>query len=217
MDTWLRGLALGLGIAAPVGQIGVLCIRRTLADGRLVGLVSGLGAATADMLFGAVAAFGLTAVSAALTSQRVWFSLVGGVFLLYLGLRTAIRVPPPGTHGTHGTPHTAGSDVSAGHDWRLGGAYASTLGLTLTNPATILSFAAVFAGLGLVSGARGPGTAVALVAGVFCGSALWWLILSTGVGLLRRRVGRRALRGINIVSGAVLTAFGVAALLSLLL
>src|SRR5512146_198048 len=96
METWLRGLALGFSIAAPVGPIGVLCIRRTLADGRLVGFVSGLGAATADMLYGAVAAFGLTAVTAVLTGQRVWLGLIGGAFLLYLGLRTATRPPPPG-------------------------------------------------------------------------------------------------------------------------
>jgi threonine/homoserine/homoserine lactone efflux protein len=248
METWLRGLALGFSIAAPVGPIGVLCIRRTLADGRLVGFVSGLGAATADMLYGAVAAFGLTAVAAVLTGQRVWLGLIGGVFLLYLGLRTITRTAPPtsppaaemGSGAAHDVSGREGSPSSsvvarpaspaAHHDkpspavemahergWRLGGAYASTLGLTLTNPATILSFAAVFAGLGLASGTRGPATAAVLVAGVFCGSALWWLILSSGVSLLRRRVGPRALRGINVVSGVVLSAFGIAALLSTLL
>lgn len=248
METWLRGLALGFSIAAPVGPIGVLCIRRTLTDGRLVGFVSGLGAATADMLYGAVAAFGLTAVAAVLTGQRVWLGLIGGVFLLYLGLRTITRTAPPnslpaterghssahdtteregspaGTVGAmhaspasrHDSPITAGA-MTRERGWGLGGAYASTLGLTLTNPTTILSFAAVFAGLGLASGTRGPATAAALVAGVFCGSALWWLILSSGTSLLRRRVGPRALRGVNVVSGVVLSAFGVAALLSTLL
>src|SRR5690242_13032805 len=132
---WLRGLLLGFSIAAPVGPIGVLCIRRTLADGRVVGFVSGLGAATADAFYGAVAGFGLTVISALLIEQRFWLRLIGGGFLLYLGVRTVLARP-------------AERAASAGGKG-LAGAYGSTLFLTLTNPLTILSFAAIFAGLGV--------------------------------------------------------------------
>lgn len=194
----LRGLALGLAIAAPVGPIGVLCIRRTLADGRLVGFVSGLGAATADATYGAVAAFGLTLVSSLLLSLRPWVHLLGAVFLCYLGLRAALARP---------ASQPAGAGAKG-----LVGAYASTVALTLTNPATILSFAAVFAGLGL---AGGTVTLAALtVLGVFSGSALWWLLLSTGVSLLRERFTPGAMRWVNRLSGAVLVGFGLVALVT---
>lgn len=221
MDLWLRGLALGFSIAAPVGPIGVLCIRRTLADGRLVGFVSGLGAATADMFYGAVAAFGLHAVSDLLAGQRLWLHLLGGAFLCYLGLRTLARKPAPlrgstaAPAGRHGHSTTADFAVlrSRSHV-QLAGAYLSTLGLTLTNPATILSFAVIFAGLGVAAARTSYASAAALVAGVFCGSALWWLLLSSGVGWLRERLGARALRAVNVLSGAILVGFGAVVLLT---
>jgi threonine/homoserine/homoserine lactone efflux protein len=197
----LRGVALGFSIAAPVGPIGLLCIRRTLADGRAAGFVSGLGAATADGLYGAVAAFGLTLVSNALIEQRLWLRLVGGTFLCYLGGRTVLA-----------RPAAAGGAVGAP---RLAGAYISTFLLTLANPLTILSFAAVFAGLGLGSTERDALSAALLVLGVFVGSTLWWLTLSTGVGAFRARVGPPVLQWVNRVSGTVIIAFGVAALASL--
>lgn len=222
MDLWLRGVALGFSIAAPVGPIGVLCIRRTLADGRLIGFISGLGAATADMFYGAVAAFGLSAVSDLLRAQRLWLHLLGGVFLCYLGLRTLARKPAP-LRGPSARPLGASrwlhatSDVAAlrpHRPLRLAGAYLSTLGLTLTNPATILSFAVIFAGLGVVGARAGYAAAAGLVAGVFCGSALWWLLLSGGVGWLRERLGPRVLRAVNVVSGLILVAFGAVVLLT---
>ncbi len=123
----LRGWLIGFAIAAPVGPIGILCIRRTLADGRLVGFLSGIGAATADTAYGAVAAFGLTALQDILLRQQLWLRLAGGVFLIYLGLRTFFA--PPAQRAAHAS-ETRG----------LLGAYLSTLGLTLTNPATILAF-----------------------------------------------------------------------------
>jgi threonine/homoserine/homoserine lactone efflux protein len=191
---FLDGLAIGFSIAAPVGPIGILCIRRSLADGPLGGLASGLGAATADAAYGCVAAFGLTAVSGFLSRQQVALGLVGGAFLCYLGIRTMVRTPPPG----RAAPGGAGPL----------GAYASTLLLTLANPATILSFAAVFAGLGL-GGAADFGSAAKMVAGVFLGSAAWWVILSSCVGLLRSRVNDTWMKAINLLSGAVLVAFGL--------
>ena len=199
-----RGVAIGLAIAAPVGPIGVLCIRRTLAEGRLAGFVTGLGAATADTVYGAVAAFGLTAVSAFLVSQQDWLRLIGGAFLLYLGIRTFLTRP---------MPQTAVRDDKSSRT--LAGDYASTFLLTITNPLTIISFAAVFAGLGLGSGYDDLGSALLLVAGVFTGSALWWLLLSGGVSLLRGRITENGLRWVNRVSGGIITVFGVIALASL--
>ena len=197
----LRGLIIGFCIAAPVGPIGVLCIRRTLAEGRASGLVSGLGAATADAIYGCIAGFGLTFISSILISQQGWLRLIGGGFLCYLGLKTFLAKP-------------AEQAASAGGNG-LVGAYASTFFLTLTNPMTILSFAAVFAGLGVASASGNYVSAGALVLGVFMGSALWWLILSGGVGMFRARFNPHGLRWVNRVSGVIITGFGLFALLSL--
>lgn len=191
-----RGLIIGFAIAAPVGAIGVLCIRRTLAYGWSVGFATGLGAATADAVYGAIAAFGLTAVTAFLSAQTLWLRFVGGLVLLVIGWRTFVASPAP-------------VEEEASRPSVLG-AYGSTFGLTLTNPSTILSFAAVFAGFGLASGTSAQPTW--LVLGVFCGSAAWWLLLSGVVGLLHRRVSARALRVVNRVSGVVIFGFGLAAI-----
>jgi threonine/homoserine/homoserine lactone efflux protein len=201
--TWLvKGLLLGLAIAAPVGPIGVLCIRRTLADGWLTGFLTGMGAATADGFYGGVAAFGLTAISGALVAQQGVIRVVGGVLLCYLGMHTLLAKP-------------AVEAASARARRGLAGAYLSTVGLTLTNPATILSFAAVFAGLGLAGTAGRTVAAPGLLAlGVFLGSASWWLLLSGGVSLLRTRLTAGALRWVNRGSGVLLLGFGLAALVS---
>jgi threonine/homoserine/homoserine lactone efflux protein len=199
----LRGLLIGFAIAAPVGPIGVLCIRRTLADGRAYGFVSGLGAATADAAYGFVAGFGLTFVSSFLISHGLWLRLVGGLFLLYLGVRTFMSRPASAPAGN-------GSGRLS-----LVNAYLTTLALTLTNPATILSFAVVFAGLGLATGGGDYLAAILLVIGVFVGSAAWWLLLSGGVSLLRARFSMRGLAWVNRISGILIAGFGVVALVSL--
>ena len=196
----LTGLAIGFSIAAPVGPIGVLCIRRTLAEGRVSGLLSGLGAATADALYGCIAGFGLVFVSNFLVSQQVWLRLVGGVFLCWLGMRTLLAKPTEQS----GSPKAMG----------LAGAYASTFFLTLTNPMTIISFAAIFAGLGLANRSGNYASATILVLGVFSGSALWWLILSGGVGLFRDKFNPHGLKWVNRISGMIITGFGLYALLS---
>src|SRR5437899_10142107 len=197
----LKGLALGFSIAAPVGPIGVLCIRRSLAEGRQIGFATGLGAATADAIYGAVAAFGLTVISSFLVGQKWWLGLIGGIFLCYLGVRTFLSRP-------------AESSVTMPNG-DLASAYCSTLILTLTNPMTIFSFVAVFAGFGL---AKSPDyfAASLLVAGVFAGSAFWWLLLSTGVALFRSRVTPNWMRSVNRFSGGVIFAFGVYSLVTLL-
>ena len=191
---FFKGLAIGFSIAAPVGPIGLLCIRRSLAEGPKTGLAVGLGAATADAAYGAMAAFGLTAVSAFLVGQRFWLGLIGGWFLCYLGARTFFSKPA--------------REAAAAKRSSVASAYASTVVLTLTNPATILSFIAVFAGVGL-GASSGYASAAAMVGGVFAGSALWWLFLSQGVGLLRARVTLAWMTRVNQFSGAVLFSFGV--------
>ncbi len=197
----VRGLLIGLSIAAPVGPIGVLCIRRTLAAGRLTGFVSGLGAATADAFYGSVAGFGLTAISSLLIEQRFWLRLLGGLFLCYLGIRTLLARPA--------------EQAASASSTSLAGAYASTLALTITNPATILSFVAIFAGLGIASTGGNYLASGVLVLGVFLGSACWWFLLSSGISLFRAKVGTRQLRWVNRLSGGIILAFGVLALLSL--
>lgn len=195
-----RGLVLGLLIAAPVGPIGVLCIRRTLESGAAAGILSGLGAATADALYGAVAAFGLTAVSRVLVAGQTWMGLAGGAFLLGLGVQTLRGAGEPAEEAR---PALSGTGLAS--------AFASTVALTLTNPMTILSFAAVFAGMGLATGGGDARSAAWLVTGVFVGSAAWWLFLCGAVSLLRRRFDPRAMRGVNYISGAVLVVFGALA------
>ena len=196
----LSGLVIGFSIAAPVGPIGVLCIRRTLAEGRLHGLVSGLGAATADAVYGCIAAFGLAFISDLLVQQQLGLRVVGGAFLCLLGVHTVLVKPS--------------EKPTNGKKLGLAGAYGSTFLLTLTNPVTILSFAAVFASLGLGSSAGDYGSAALLVLAVFIGSATWWLILSGAVSLFRARVTPKVLLWINRVSGAIILGFGVVALVS---
>ena len=205
--TFLKGLILGLSIAAPVGPIGVLCIRRTLAMGQRVGLVSGLGAATADGFYGFVAGFGLTTVADFLTAQAFWLKLIGGIFLCYLGVTTFLAKPAAEVPGNSQMP---GDGVMTRS---LLSAYGSTLALTLTNPATILSFAAIFVGLGLVESGQDYWASSILVLGVFLGSAIWWVFLSGMVSLFRTRLTLVHMRWLNRIAGVVLLTFGVVALL----
>lgn len=189
----IKGTVIGFSIAAPVGPIGVLCIRRSVSEGRSAGLATGLGAASADAVYGCIAGFGLTAVSNFLIGQRFWLGFLGGLFLCYLGLRTFLSRPP--------------EEPSAVRRVGLWSAFFSTFFLTLTNPMTILSFVAIFAGLGL-GASRDFYNASALVGGVFIGSALWWLLLSGGAAILGRRFNPDWMRVLNRVSGTVIFAFG---------
>jgi threonine/homoserine/homoserine lactone efflux protein len=216
MDEFLlRGLLIGLSIAAPVGPIGVLCIRRSLASGRLSGLVSGLGAASADAVYGSVAALGLTVVSAFLVDQQTWLRLAGGAFLVYLGLKTLLAAPA--SEGGGVDRRVISIKQASPSKGRLLGDYGSTFFLTLTNPMTIISFAAIFAGLGLGSIEDSPAASLALVIGVFLGSAAWWLILSSLTQVFGERFLKPGgLKWVNRLSGVVIASFGVAAWLSLL-
>jgi threonine/homoserine/homoserine lactone efflux protein len=189
-----KGIILGFCIAAPVGPIGILCIRKTLQFGRLSGFCSGLGAACADTFYGLISAFGLTLVSDFLLAGRFWFHLLGGAFLIVLGGRTFLSKPSeenkPVSHKT------------------LVGDFVSTFFLTLANPLTILAFVAAIAGLGL---GDDRGSAPLLVMGVFLGATLWWLVLSEGVTLFRKKMSQKVMIWVNRVAGLILVALGLAA------
>jgi threonine/homoserine/homoserine lactone efflux protein len=198
----LKGVAVGFVIALPVGPVGVLCIRRTLLNGRLAGFVSGLGAATADSVFGIIAAGGLTVVSDVLLSYQDWLRVGGAGFLLYIGIR-AFRADPLGRTRTQRDPETLLAD------------YASTFVLTITNPITILAFLAIFAGIGFAGGEATLGHGAVLVLGVWLGSLVWWAGLSIGAGFLRLTFQRRHLDWVNRGSGGILVLSGVGLLGSL--
>ena len=205
-DLLWKGAVIGFAIAAPVGPIGILCIRRTLSDGRLAGFVSGLGAAGADTLFGLVAALGLTLIGKFLVDHKDWISVIGGIFLIALGI-LEIRTRPVDPSAP--PPKPTG----------LVGHFVSTFLWTLANPLTMLAFVAVFTGLDVA----GPGGAVgpperhysgvtALIGGVFIGSALWWLVLSMSVGLFRHHIRGQPMRWPNLVAGSLIIGFGIYAL-----
>jgi len=182
----------------------VLCIQRTLNKGQLYGLVSGLGTATADGVYGSIAAYGLTLITNFLIHEQIWIRLIGGLFLIYLGIKTILSIPPERV-----------SVLNTKTNSYLG-AYASTFLLTLTNPLTILSFAAIFAGIGVGSASKSFFSATMVVLGVFSGSTLWWIILTGSISLLRNKMNAQWLLWINRISGAIITLFGIVALLSLL-
>ena len=194
LELFRRSLFLGLAIAAPVGPIGLLCVRRTLADGWLAGFSTGLGAATADAIYGGIATFGLTVVIDWLGTWEPVIRLTGGLALIVIGIRTAWASLPAGT--ARPSSRTAIT------------AYGTSVGLTLANPATIVSFLGIVASLKL----NGPPlvTTTTVMVGIASGSAIWWLTLSLTVAALRRRVTAFALTLINQIAGALLAAFGIA-------
>lgn len=199
-----KGLLLGVSIAAPVGPIGVLTIRRTLASGFRIGLATGLGAATADAAYGVIAAFGLTAITAVLVEHDDAIRLVGGAMLLSLGLRGLWQVRRGARRQDLAVERTCG----------IRGSYLQAIALTMTNPLTILSFAGMFAGVGAVGNGADTGNSLLLVGGVGAGSAAWWLFLCTITNSFRSKLSDRAVSAINVISSGIIGAFGVAALLA---
>jgi threonine/homoserine/homoserine lactone efflux protein len=198
---FLKGLIIGFAMAVPIGPIGIMCIRKTLAEGHPRGLIVGLGAATADSLYGSIAAFGLTFVSDVIASQHFWLRLVGGGLLLFLGISTfRVKRKDP---------------VIPSDNEDLLGSYVSAFFLALTNPVTIFAFVAVFAAFGL--GHRLIViSACILVLGVFTGSCLWFLALGYVATLFRKKLDSTGLRWVNRISGSLIILSGVAALVSLL-
>jgi threonine/homoserine/homoserine lactone efflux protein len=203
MPVFLRGFLIGLSIAAPVGPIGLICIQRTLQQGRMAGFISGMGAATADAIYGIISAFGLTFLSGFLVTQQFWLRLVGGLFLCYLGIRTFSRKIIEETPQINLNRHL--------------GSYLEIFFLTLTNPLTILSFSLIFTGLGLGKNPEDYHGALNLVLGVFSGSAFWWLILSQGVGYFRKSITTTWQLHLNRVAGGVILLLGILAFVGLLI
>jgi len=206
------GIVIGFPIAASPGPIFFLILRRTLARGWRSGLISGLGVATGDATYAALAAFGVAAVTNVLVAERRWISLVGGIGLVVIGVRTIVGTPSlthehlKRSHGTAGRSRGPTGPPTRGSE-NVAGAYASMVALTLSNPATILSFAAVFAGLGLRVSSGWP-SAGALVVGVMLGSALWWVVLTAIVAAARDRLTPPITRAIALISGVAIVAFG---------
>ena len=204
--TVARGALVGFAIAAPVGPVGLLCIRRTFAHGPSTGLATGLGAATADALYGLVAALGVGAAASLLLEHATALRIAGGLLMLLLGgssLRRARRAEGPGGAGDAAL---ASAPASASATARgLLGAFGSTFMLTASSPMTILSFAGMLAALAPADGSLAGG--LLLVAGVFGGSIAWWLLLVGGVSASRKALPPQALRWIEAVSGVALLGF----------
>ena len=186
---------LGLSVAAPVGPMALLCLRTTLTHGFVPGLAGGMGIAAGDALYASLAAFGLQAAAFLLTGQATWLAALGGLYLVWFGVTTMRQALPtaPAPGGTR----------------RALGTFATTFLLTLANPPTIMIFAAMFAGLGLVAAQGGTSTAVTVVAGVTLGSASWWVLFATVVDRMRGRLGGPLFLWVNRVSGAALAGFGL--------
>lgn len=198
---FLKGLIIGAAIAAPVGPIGIICIQRSLKDGFRVGFITGIGAASADGLYGFIAAFGLTTLSSFLLSHQSWIRIIGGIFLIYLGIKTLFSKTQ-----THLSKNNSNHSL-----WH---SYSTTFFLTLTNPMTILSFMAVFAGLGLGSQHNDYLQATLIVLGIFMGSAFWWFFLSGVIAfILHHRVSSSSMKIINWVSSVIMLGFGLYALI----
>lgn len=198
---FLKGIVIGFAMAIPIGPIGIICVRKTLTEGRVKGLIIGLGAATADLLYSCIAAFGLTIVSNTLISQKIWIRLVGGALLLFLGIKTFLA-----------RPKDPKLDVNKGGSLRT---YFTIVFLTLTNPMTIFAFIAIFAALGLDRGLSYL-SASALVIGVFIGSTLWFLILSSGASFFRNKLDLEGLKWVNKIAGILIILSGIIAIGSLL-
>jgi threonine/homoserine/homoserine lactone efflux protein len=191
----LKGVAVGIVIAVPVGPVGVMCVRRTIFEGKRAGFVSGLGAATADALFGFIAAFGLTFVSDWLIGYHQWLRIAGGCYLLYVGGSALLAEPQ--------SKRSAEPDAESVLRYFL-----STFALTLTNPITILAFIGIFSALGLAGAEATFARAAVMVFGVWLGSLLWWLALTLGLGSLYRSFDARHLKWINRASGTILLLSG---------
>ena len=199
-----KGLLLGLSVAAPVGPIGVLTIRRTISDGFRMGFATGLGAATADATYGLIAAFGLTAIMAVLTDHADTIRLVGGVMLVAIGVRALVQ----------SRASRNGRAIAAANVLTPATSYIQTVGLTLTNPMTILAFIGMFAGIGIGSRGADIPNALGLGLGVGIGSALWWLGLALVVSRIRHRLSTSAVQAINVASALIILGFGVAAMIT---
>jgi threonine/homoserine/homoserine lactone efflux protein len=202
ISPFIQGVVIGLTLAVPVGPISLLCIRRAAADGRLHGIVSGLGGATADSFYAAVAVLGLTVISGFILAQQIFFRVMAGLVLIGIGAKVFLSVPEePLENGGH-EPYYRN--------------YLSMLAITLANPLTILFFIIVLPGFGIVIGGMSLLTSVEFILGIFSGSVLWWVVLCGAVASVRSRLTAKNLGLINRISGILIVLFGIGTLLLLL-
>jgi threonine/homoserine/homoserine lactone efflux protein len=198
-----QGLIIGFSIAAPIGVIGILCISRTLLQGKLIGFISGLGAATAHGIYGCISGFGLTLISDFFLKEQFYLRLIGGIFLYYFGIKTFVAKPPYKKKHTNSTS--------------LVNSYISSFVITITNPITILSFAAVFTGTRLTNQITNFDSALVFVLGIFLGSTCWWFILSGSIDIFKKKLNSQILQLFNRFSGIMIIFFGFTILYQLLI
>ncbi len=203
LRAFIEGLIVGIVVAIPIGPVGFLCAQRTLLEGRLHGLTSGLGAASADALYASLAAFGLTIISDFMVEQQLWLRVLGGIFLCIIGIRAFVSKAARKQISSDGMRHVNN--------------FGSAFFVTLSNPMTFIMLTGAFAGLGLVSSRTGYASAGSLVAGVFAGSMLWWLLLSVSVGIFHKKIGDDKLCLLGNIFGAILTVLGLLVILSTML
>ena len=201
----LQGVAIGVAVAAPVGPVGILCMTRTLERGPAIGLATGMGAAVADGLYGAMAALGMGTAAHALIEEAFWFRLAGGIFLILLAIRSLAR----GLRRRRRLEPLTMAEARVGD---LGVAFISTVFITISNPATILTFAGIFAATSFAALGDHPGAGAALVAGVFAGSAVWWLFLVGVTARLRHKLAGSVRLAIDLASASAFVVFGAVVL-----
>lgn len=195
ISPFLEGIVIGLTLAVPVGPISLLCIRRAVADGRLHGIISGIGVTTADTLYAAVAVLGLTVVSGFIVDWQFFFRAVAGLVLIAVGVKIFLTAPSaPEENGRH-EPYLRN--------------YLSMLAITLANPMTLLFFLVILPGLGIILGGGGLVASLAFIIGIFTGSVCWWVVLCGGIGSVRSRLTCENLRIINRISGTLIVLFGI--------
>jgi len=202
LSLFFKGFLVGVIISAPIGPVGALCIQRTMNNGWLSGILSGIGAAVGDSIFAVAAVFGLTYISGILDERQAWFRIAGGIILLYFGLRVYLSKPRNCLEG----------DISVNHFGTFGSAFL----LTISNPLVILSILAIFAVLGIVNPSTSYYSTVLLILGVFSGAMFLWTITCHILSNYRNRIGNRGVLLVNKITGLFILACSGYAFLSLL-
>jgi len=200
---FIQGMIIGLTLAVPVGPIALMCIQRAVTDGRLHGIVSGIGVATADSFYAGVTFFGLTAISGLIIAHQVSLRLAAGVVLILVGIRIFLTMPAP-------------LIVKTEHETYVKD-YLSMVAIAIANPLTLIFFVAILPGFGVVFYENSVLSASEFVGGVFFGSTLWWIVLCGSIGSVRSRISAEHLRLINRISGMLIVCFGVGMLILLAL
>lgn len=201
LKLFIDGFTLGLAVAAPIGPVGVLCIKKTLSSGLAIGLFAGFGASIAKVIYGIVVGFGLTSVSNFLINYNTYISIIGAIFLTYLGIKIFMTKPVMNCDSVQKE-----NKISA---------FTTMFLLTIMNPMTVLSFLAVFSGLGIANTASSYSNGLVLISGIFCGSMSWWIFLCSMVNLFRQKINGSILSWINKVSGIIIVTFAAMIILSI--